>query len=98
MVSAAPSATDSMPSVIMNGGTLNRATPMPLIEPTTTPTPMPAIRPSTIAKVTASGEPARTWTMTSAETTLVRAMVDPTERSNPAVSRHTIWPIDTIAR
>ena len=40
-----PKPTDAMPSVIMNGETLNTATPMPLTTPTKVPAPMPARMP-----------------------------------------------------
>ena len=58
MYRAMPNPTEAMPSVIMNGETLNTATPMPLVTPTSVPAAMPARQPTAIASHTLSGEAA----------------------------------------
>ena len=50
--------TDAVPSVIMNGDPLKRATPTPLMSPKTSPTKRPAARPVSTAIHSASGLPA----------------------------------------
>ncbi len=88
--SAMPKPTDAMPNVIMKGDTLNTATPMPLVTPTSVPAAMPARQPSVIASHTLSGEAVETAAIAVAPTTEVNATMVPTDRSKPPVSSASI--------
>jgi hypothetical protein len=93
-----PKPTEAIPKVMMNGETLNTATPMPLHTPTSVPAAIPARQPSATASHTLSGEPAVTPAMALAPTTEVSATMVPTDRSKPPVSSASIWPRETIIR
>ena len=96
--SAAPKPTDAIPKVIINGDTLNTATPMPLMTPMTVPAAMPTNEPSAIASHTASGINACAATMAVAPTTEVSARTVPTDKSKPPVTIANICPNDTKVR
>ena len=88
----------AVPSVIMNGETLNTATPTPLTTPTKVPAPMPARIPNVRVIAVASGWAAWSGAMVSAVITEVMATILPTERSKPPVSSASICPMATMAR
>ena len=81
----------------MKGGTRKTATPMPLSTPMEVPAPKPARQPMRIAPV-AAVPPSHALTMAMDVITETMANMTPTERSRPAVSSTTIWPMETITR
>ena len=98
MKRAMPKPTDAIPKVIMNGDTLNTATPMPFTTPMPRPEARPAAMPRVMDKVTVSGNAVLAMAITVAVTTEVTATIVPSERSKPPVKRASICPMDTITR
>ena len=96
-MSAMPKTMDDIASVIMKGGTRKTATPMPLTTPMPVPAPKPARQPMRIAPVEAT-PPSQAPTMAIDVMTETNANMTPTERSRPAVSSTTIWPMETMVR
>ena len=71
----------------MNGETPKTATPVPLTSPITSEIAIAPRQPAAMISPTVSGMAAITEIMIIAEITEVRAIVVPTERSNPPVKR-----------
>ncbi len=82
----------------MKGDTPKMATPTPLTRPTLRPASMPQTQPPMMTSQAASGSAAPRCCMARAETTEVRAMTVPTDRSKPPVTSASIWPSDTRIR
>src|SRR5436305_641662 len=93
-----PKPIEARPSVIMNGETLNSATPTPLTMPIDSPARKPASMPPAIASHAMSGWAAKIVDMASAPTTEVTASMVPTDRSKPPVRSASICPIATRQR
>ena len=87
IVNAVPRASESMPSVTMNGGILVSATSAPLTAPASVATSTPPTTPGTSPSATSCMEPS----------TLTMASSDPTERSIPPLTIANVWPTASSA-